>query len=123
MPLRVIPAVLVAVVLAVGCSSSSGSADALEQAVRSYSAAFLSRQGEKAAGMLSARCSTPALHAQIVQASAAAPALYGQARLVAVQPTIDGDHAKVTYRFDQPAIDQENQPWAWENGAWRYDQC
>lgn len=95
----------------------------VEDAVRSYSGAFLSGQGEKAAGLLSARCDTPALRQQIIQASKAAPALYGQARIVSVSPTVDGDHATVTYRFDQPAIDQENQPWTLEAGAWRYDKC
>jgi hypothetical protein len=95
----------------------------VEEAVRSYSAAFLSGQGDKAAAMLSTRCDTPALRAQIIEASKSAPALYGQARLVSVVPTVDGDHATVTYRFDQPAIDQENQPWSYETGAWRYDKC
>jgi hypothetical protein len=108
--------------LAAGCGSSR-SADELEQSVRSYSAAFLSGQGEKAAGMLSARCNTPQIHGQIVQAAAAAPAMYGTAKLVSVAPTVEGDRATVTYRFDQPAIDQENQPWVYESGAWRYDKC
>jgi hypothetical protein len=52
-----------------------------------------------------------------------APGLYGQAKLVSIVRTVDGDHATVTYRFDQPAIDQENQPWSYEAGAWRYDKC
>jgi hypothetical protein len=123
MPLRTAFIVVLAAGLAAGCGSSTGSASDLEQSVRSYSAAFLSGQGEKAAGMLSARCNTPALHAQVVQAAAAAPALYGQAKLVSITPTVNGDHGTVTYRFDQPAIDQENQPWAWEQAAWHYDQC
>lgn len=95
----------------------------VEDAVRSYSGAFLSGQGDKAAGMLSTRCDTPALRSQIIQASKSAPALYGQARLVSITPIVDGDRATVTYRFDQPAIDQENQPWTLEAGAWRYDKC
>ena len=114
-------AVLAAVVALAGCGSSSGTSAGLEQAVRSYSAAFLSGQGVKAAGMLSARCAV--LKPQVVQAAAAAPALYGSAKLVSVAPTVDGERGSVTYRFDQPAIDQENQPWVWEDGAWRYDQC
>lgn len=113
---------LTALALAAGCASSTGTPDQLDQAVRSYSAAYLSGQGEKAAGMLSQRCD-PALHAQVVAAASEAPALYGTAKLVSVEPTVNGDHATVTYRFDQPAIDQENQRWVWESGAWRYDQC
>jgi hypothetical protein len=95
----------------------------VEDAVRSYSGAFLSGQGEKAAVMLSTRCDSPALRTQIIQAATAAPALYGQARMVSITPTVDGERATVTYRFDQPAIDQENQPWVLESGAWRYDKC
>lgn len=113
---------VVSVLLLGGCASSGSSAE-LEDAVRSYSAAFLSGQGEKAAGMLSARCDTPALHAQTVQAAAVAPALYGQAKLVSVDPRVSGDRGVVTYRFDQPAIDQQDQRWVYENGVWRYDQC
>ncbi len=108
--------------LSAACGSSAGTPEQLEQAVRSYSAAFLSGQGEKAAGMLSQRCG-PQLHQQTVQAASMAPALYGQAKLVSVQPVVDGDHGSVTYRFDQPAIDQENQRWVWGSGAWHYDQC
>jgi hypothetical protein len=80
----------------------------VEDAVRSYSGAFLSGQGVKAADMLSARCNTPTLRQQIIQASMAASALYGQARLVSVTPTVDGGRATVTYRFDQPEIDLAN---------------
>jgi hypothetical protein len=111
---------LVAVLFAVACSSPR---PPVEDAVRSYTAAFLSGDGEKAADMLSARCDTPTMHGAVVAASANAAALYGQAKLVSVQPAVDGDRATVTYRFDQPAIDQENQPWVWEAGAWRYDKC
>jgi hypothetical protein len=73
--------------------------------------------------MLSARCDTPALREQLIRASKAAPALYGQAWLVSVTPTVDGDRATVTYRLNQPAIDQENQPWVYESGAWHYAKC
>ena len=132
---RSLPLLLTAAVLAVVSACSAPPAGqpvappaapvkpAVEDAVRSYTAAFLSGQGEKAASMLSARCDTPTLRQQTVQASKMAPALYGQARLVSVVPTVDGDHATVTYRFDQPAIDQEGQPWVFEDGAWRYDKC
>lgn len=119
-PLRAVLALVLACSTA-GCGSSPQ--PSVEDAVRSYSAAFLSGQGEKAAGLLSARCDTPTLREQIIQASKAAPVLYGQAKLVSVSPTVDGNRATVTYRFDQPAIDQENQPWVYESGAWHYDKC
>src|SRR5690348_6063973 len=83
---------------------------AVESAVRSYTAAFLSGQGDKAASMLSQRCDTPAVREQIISASRLAPALYGQAAIVSVEPVVNGDNASVTYCFNQPAIDQEDQP-------------
>lgn len=120
---RVAAVVVLVVSLLAGCGSATGTAEQLDQAVRDYSAAFLSGQGEKAAGMLSARCNTPALHARIVQLAQMAAALYGQAKIISVEPVVNGKHGAVTYRFDQPAIDQQNQPWTWEDGTWRYDQC
>jgi hypothetical protein len=107
----------------VHCTSGHHHTPSVEDAVRSYSGVFLSGQGEKAATMLSTRCDTAALRSQIIQASKMAPALYGQARLVSITPTVDGDRARVTFRFDQPAIDQENQPWVLESGRWHYDKC
>jgi hypothetical protein len=114
-------ALLALVVLAAGCGAPAK--PPVEDAVRSYTAAFLSGRGDAAANMLSARCNTAAMRGAIVTASANAAALYGQAKLVSVTPNVDGDHATVTYRFDQPAIDQENQPWVFEGGSWRYDKC
>jgi hypothetical protein len=117
---------------ATGCGSAGGPAtslatktpeQAVESAVRSYTAAFLSGQGETAANMLSERCDTPAVREQIISASRTAPALYGQAAIVSIDPVVDGNDASVTYRFNQPAIDQEDQPWVEERGTWRYDKC
>jgi hypothetical protein len=103
--IRAVAAALTFFTLVVGCGSS-GSAAELEQSVRSYSAAFLSGQGEKAAGMLSARCNSPQIRGQIVQAAAAAPALYGTAKLVSVVPTVDADR-DVPVR---PAGDRPGEP-------------
>ena len=69
--------------LAAGCGSTS--VPSVEDAVRSYSGAFLAGQGEKAAAMLSTRCDAPALRQQIVLASKAVPALYGQARIDSIR--------------------------------------
>lgn len=96
---------------------------AVEEAVRSYSSAFLRGDGDAAFAMLSARCQTVLPKAQLTAAARGGAALYGRARIVSIQPTLAGNRATVTYRFDQPAIDQTNQPWAREGGAWRYDSC
>lgn len=120
--------------LVTGCGASSGSGSpgaqtpvdpskAVEDAVRSYTSAYLSGDGQKAASLLSSRCNTPELRQQIISAASMAPAMYGQAAIVSVSPVVNGDHATVTYRFNQPAIDQENQPWVSEGGAWLYDKC
>jgi hypothetical protein len=66
----------------------------VESAVRSYTAAFLSGQGEKAADMLSERCNTPTKREEIISASRIAPALYGQAAIISVEPTVDGGRAR-----------------------------
>jgi hypothetical protein len=49
------PLLIAAAALALTAGCAGGSAGELDTAVRSYSAAFLSGQGDKAAGMLSAR--------------------------------------------------------------------
>jgi hypothetical protein len=113
-------AVLIAVLLA-GCSS--GTTGAVEDAVRSYSSAYLRGDGQAAYDMLSTRCRKIISLGQLKAASTGAAALYGQAQLISVTPVVDGDHATVTYRFSQPAIDQENQPWVREAGRWHYDKC
>ena len=131
----IVPSLVTSAALLTGCGSFSSSVQAaapttavdqgkaVEDAVRSYSSAFLSGNGEKAASLLSQRCNTPALRQQIISAASMAPAMYGQAAIVSVSPIVNGDHATVTYRFNQPAIDQENQPWFNEGGAWHYDKC
>jgi hypothetical protein len=114
-------AVVVVVVLLAACSS--GSTAAIEDAVRSYSSAYLRGDGQTAYDMLSTRCRTIIRLGQLEVASTGAAALYGQAQLISVTPVVDGNHATVTYRFNQPAIDQENQPWVREAGRWHYDKC
>lgn len=108
-------------VLLTACSS--GSKAAVEDAVRSYSSAYLRGDGQTAYDMLSARCQKIISLGELEVAASGAAALYGQAQLISVTPTVDGDRATVTYRFDQPAIDQENQPWVLEDGRWHYDKC
>lgn len=103
--------------------TACGTAPSVDDAVRSYTAAFLSGNGDKAYDLLSARCQSVLSREQLRKVSAAAAVLYGQARMISLTSQVHGDHATVTYRFDQPAIDQENQPWVLESGAWRYDHC
>jgi hypothetical protein len=107
------------------CNSGPAATDtaAVEDAVRSYSSAYLRGDSQTAYVMLSTRCRKIINLGQLKAASAGGAALYGQAQLISVTSIVDGDHASVTYRFSQPAIDQENQPWVREAGRWHYDAC
>jgi hypothetical protein len=116
-------AAVLVVVLLTACSSGPTATAAVEDAVRSYSSAYLRGDGQAAYDMLSTRCQKIISLSRLRAASAGAATLYGQAQLISVAPIVDGDHARVTYRFNQPAIDQENQPWVREAGRWRYDKC
>jgi hypothetical protein len=119
-----VAAVLGAVVLVLAaCSSMTTQVAAVEDAVRSYSSAYLSGDGQKAYDLLSARCKKVISLSEVKAAATGAAVLYGQAQLISVAPIVDGDRASVTYRFNQPAIDQENQPWVREAGGWRRDKC
>lgn len=114
------PAVLAALLTLAACGESAPSVD---EAVRSYTSAYLSGDGGTAYSLLSTRCKATISPDVLQRQASAAAALYGQARIVSLEPSVDGDRAKVTYRFDQPAIDQQNQPWVLEDAVWRYDQC
>ncbi|HEY2204875.1 MAG TPA: nuclear transport factor 2 family protein [Pseudonocardia sp.] len=104
-------------------SSPAREANAIEEAVRSYTSAFLRGDGRRAHELLSERCQE-AVSPDVLQGQAAeAAARYGQARLDSVMPRIAGDRAAVTYRFDRPALDREEEPWVKEDGDWRNDHC
>jgi hypothetical protein len=122
---RTVAAAVLGIVVFVlaACSSRTTQVAAVEDAVRSYSSAYLSGDGQKAYELLSARCKKVISLSEIKAAAAGAAVLYGQAQLISVVPIVDGDRASVTYRFNQPAIDQENQSWVREAGGWRRDQC
>lgn len=105
--------------LAAGCSSTPD----VDDAVRAYTSAYLAGDGAKAHALLSTRCQAAMSPSELGRHAAGAATFYGRARITSLTSSVDGDRATVTYRFDQPAIDQEDQPWVLESGAWRYDQC
>ncbi|MGH9243068.1 MAG: hypothetical protein ACRD29_01875 [Acidimicrobiales bacterium] len=74
--------------------------------------------------MLSQRCRNRIAHDDFVTLVAQAQAAYGDARLqtFAVDQLSDG-LARVTYTYDQVAINQTSEPWVFEDGAWREDDC
>jgi hypothetical protein len=98
----------------------------LDKAVRAYSAAYFKPDGKAAYAALSKRCQTkaggdPDMFSIIVDNAAKA---YGKQDIQSL--TIDqlaGDMARVSYTYAVPKLNQSSQPWAREDGTWRYDGC
>jgi hypothetical protein len=96
----------------------------LEQAVRAYSDAYFATDTAKAHGMMSARCQDkiPAeVYGPVVEASVKQYGVHDIKTFTVDQ--LSGDLARVTYTYAVPALDQKQQPWAREGGAWKYDGC
>jgi hypothetical protein len=96
----------------------------LTAAVRAYSDAYLGGRAEEAHGLLSTRCRERIDPNVFAFATAEARRLYGSARMTDLNiGTLEGTLARVTYRYDNPAIDQAAEPWVKEGGRWRQDDC
>jgi hypothetical protein len=62
--------------------------------------------------------------AQMAALTHGAKVLYGAAIMTGYhQDDLSGDSARVTYSYDQPAINQSGQRWTREAGAWHWDGC
>jgi hypothetical protein len=96
----------------------------IEPAVRAYSEAYLSGNGDEAHARLTARCQERTDLAEFRSITAMAREQYGEAEMTdfAVVQQSDG-LARVTYRYDQSTLDQDSEPWALEDGEWRNDDC
>lgn len=119
-----------------GCGSGSANPQAasttavvqaspeLRQAVEAYSAAYLGDRPTDAYRLLSARCAAQITQPQMVALTHGAKLLYGAAMITTYhQDEVVGDSARVTYTYDQPAINQSGQRWTREAGAWHWDGC
>jgi hypothetical protein len=96
----------------------------LEQAVRAYSKAYFATDTKAAHGMMSTRCQAkiPAeVYGPVVEASVKQYGVHDIKTFTVDQ--LSGDLARVTYTYPVPALDQKQQPWAREGGAWKYDGC
>ncbi|MFF3327421.1 hypothetical protein [Streptomyces sp. NPDC002889] len=96
----------------------------LERAVHAYADVYFKPDAKAAYAMLSTRCQealAPEAYKPIVEAAAKK---HGKqhVRLVRVD-LVSGDLAFVTYSYDAPELDQQQQPWKREEGQWRYDEC
>src|SRR3954467_8603262 len=103
-----------------GGGGSAGDARAeLTAAVRAYSEAYLGGRGADAHAMLSARCQQRVGVDAFTAATAEARRLYGSARMTDLTiGSLEGTLARVTYRYDNPAIDQDGEPWVKDGGSW-----
>ncbi len=105
----------------VATAGAPGEAE-LVAAVRAYGEACLEGRARAAWRLLSSDVQDRMTFAQYRAVVAAIAAQYGDAKLVSVKVVaLDGDMARVTYRFTDPAVDQTDEPWRVEDGAWRYD--
>lgn len=105
-----------------GVTNDEGSQ--LTKAVQDYSDAYLGGRAEDAHRLLSKRCQARVSSSTLAAATAEAQRLYGSARMTGLTvDRLEGSLARVTYRYDDPAIDQESEPWAKEDGQWRQDDC
>jgi hypothetical protein len=73
--------------------------------------------------LLSAQCKKVISLSEVRLLPLALPSSMVKRSSISVVPIVDGDRASVSYRFNQPAIAQENQPWVREAGGWRRDKC
>ena len=108
-------------------STTPTPADAAEltAAVQAYTAAYFKGDTDKAYGALTDRCQgkvTPEAYGAVVKKFAAD---YGPDHPATdVQADVSGSLARVTYKVKGlPKLDQKQQPWAREGGAWKYDAC
>ncbi|WP_328902305.1 hypothetical protein OHR86_22455 [Streptomyces sp. NBC_00441] len=104
---------------------ADGGTDALARAVQAYTDAYFKGDADAAYGALSARCAkeiTKAVYEGVVKQAATE---YGPEHpATEVTAKVSGDLARVTYKVTGlPKFDQQAQPWAREDGAWRYDAC
>ncbi|MYV40178.1 hypothetical protein GT030_15220 [Streptomyces sp. SID1328] len=124
-------ALAVAALSLTACSSpghpagEGSDADKLTKTVQAYNDAYFAGDAETAYAVLSKRCHeemAPDLYAAIMQH---VHEEYGSGHPAQnVKPRIGGDLAQVTYTVQGlPQLDQHSQPWAREDGAWKYDAC
>lgn len=107
---------------ATASASNDMSARALEAATRAYSEAYLGGDERTASDLLSARCKTRI--ADFGGLVASAHELYGDARYLSFKvDQLSGSLARVTYTFDNHDLDQKQEPWVYENGGWKDDDC
>lgn len=96
----------------------------LEQAVRDYTAAYFKPDPATGYAMLSKRCKAEISQAMFAAQLEQASKDYGPQTVKTITvDQVSGDLARVTYGVGLPVLDQNGQPWAREDGEWRFDAC
>lgn len=117
---------VVGVLLLAACSSGADGPgeDQLVDAVEQYSVAYTGGDAEVAYGMLSSRCRERVGEDEFAGMVSAAGEMYGEMEPESVGvEQLEGEMARVSYRFGVPALDQQSEPWTVEDGQWRVDDC
>ena len=97
---------------------------ALRAAVQAYSDAYLSGDGKKAYGLLSARCQKRYTLDGFSYLVSQAKTLYGNPLpMTSYKAHIAEGMARVTYTYTISGINQTDQPWTLEASGWRDDNC
>lgn len=99
--------------------------DALKAAVAAYTTAYFKGDADAAYSALSARCAGKISAAQYEGVVTQVATEYGPDHpATGITAQVSGDLARVTYTVKGlPALSQDSQPWAREDGTWHYDAC
>ncbi|MEV7972182.1 hypothetical protein [Cellulomonas sp. NPDC089187] len=102
----------------------SGTVEELDAAVRAYSAAFFGADATTIYGMLSARCAASTDVSTMTGNLMAVQSIYGAGpELLTVDASVDGPVGRATYTYSEASLNVTDQPWVFEGGSWRYDEC
>jgi hypothetical protein len=105
-------------------AATATSDDALRAAVQGYSDGFLGGDPAMAYDYFSTRCQAKVSLAYFTGIVMAAKVTYGSALpITSYDAQVSGDLARVTYAYDVPALNQTDEPWSRESGAWKQDDC
>lgn len=97
---------------------------ALEDSVRTYTKALFGGDGPTGYRLLSARCKQEMSPAQFQTMADQGHNDYGSLEIKTISvDQISGDLARVSYGVGVPQFERKAQPWAREDGVWRWDAC
>jgi hypothetical protein len=103
--------------------STAGAKAALEQAVRSYTDAFLGGDGEAAWNLLTDRCHDANAKNDFLAIVAQGHDQYGDAKITSYKAELNGTTALASYELTDPILNQTKERWVFENRGWHNDEC